>query len=208
MKVLTSDDTYRLDPENAWMRLKTRSNDPRYFAVLKELAAWREREAQRRNTPRSRVLRDEQMFDIAAHRPSDADALGRTRGMSRDIAGGRIGQGILSAIEQGLAIPKADCPLPPSKPDLPNGLGPVIDLLKVLLKMKCEKYDVAQKLIANAADLEYIAADDNAPVAALSGWRREIFGEDALALKHGRLALTTRNRKVRVVPLTSHSETA
>ena len=201
MATLTSDNTYRMDPENAWARLKTRSNDPRYFGILKELAAWREREAQRRNTPRNRVLRDEQLFDIAAHRPTDADALGRTRGLSRDVANGRIGQGILTAIKQGLAIPKADCPSPPRKPDLPNGLGPVIDLLKVLLKMKCEKHDVAQKLIANTADLEYIAADDNAPVPALSGWRRELFGEDALALKNGRLALTTRNRKIRVVPL-------
>lgn len=208
MAILTNDDTYRMDPENAWARLKTRSNDPRYFAILKELAAWREREAQRRNTPRNRVLRDEQLFDIAAHRPKNADALGRTRGLSRDMAGGRIGQGILEAVERGLAIPKADCPIPPSKPDLPNGLGPVIDLLKVLLKMKCEKHDVAQKLIANAADLEFIAADDNAPVPALSGWRRELFGEDALALKHGRLALTTRNRKIRVVPLASDGEAA
>lgn len=208
MAILTNGDTYRMDPENAWARLKTRSNDPRYFAILKELAAWREREAQRRNTPRNRVLRDEQLFDVAAHRPTSADALGRTRGLSRDMAGGRIGQGILEAVQRGLAIPKADCPTPPSKPDLPNGLGPVIDLLKVLLKMKCEKHDVAQKLIANAADLEYIAADDNAPVPALSGWRRELFGEDALALKHGRLALTTRNRKIRVVPLSSDGEAA
>ena len=208
MAILTNSETYRLDPETAWGRLKTRSNDPRYFAILKELAAWREREAQRRNTPRNRVLRDEQLFDVAAHRPTSADALGRTRGLSRDMANGRLGQGILSAVQQGLAIPKEDCPSPPSKPDLPNGLGPVIDLLKVLLKMKCEKHDVAQKLIANAADLEFIAADDNAPVPALSGWRRELFGEDALALKHGRLALTTRNRKVRVVPLSSDGEAA
>ncbi len=207
MAILTSDDTYRMDPENAWARLKTRSNDPRYFAILKELAAWREREAQRRNTPRNRVLRDEQLFDIAAHRPKDSDALGRTRGLSRDVANGRIGQGILKAVSQGLAIPKAECPSPPSKPDLPNGLGPVIDLLKVLLKMKCEKHDVAQKLIANSADLEYIAADDNAPVPALSGWRRELFGEDALALKNGRLALTTRSRKIRVVPLGTDGDT-
>jgi ribonuclease D len=201
MAVLTAPATYRLVPETAWMRLKTRSGDPRYLAVLRSLAAWREAEAQRRDVPRNRVLRDEQLFDIAAHRPSGVDDLARTRGLSREMAQGRIGQAILKALADGMAVPDKDCPTPPPRAERPAGLGPMVDLLKVLLKMRCESHEVAQKLVANTADLEAIAADDKAPVPALAGWRREIFGKDALALKHGRLALAVEGRKVRLVPV-------
>ncbi|MFQ5772925.1 MAG: ribonuclease D [Kiloniellaceae bacterium] len=201
MAVLTNPETYRLVPETAWQRLKTRSGDRRYLAILRALAAWREAEAQRRDVPRNRVLRDEQIFDIAAHRPATVEELARTRGLSREAAHGRIGQAILKAIAAGLAVPEADCPAPPPRAERPAGLGPVIDLLKVLLKMRCEKHEVAQKLVASAADLELIAADDKATVPALTGWRREIFGKEALALKHGRLALGVEGRKIKLVPL-------
>ncbi len=201
MAVLTAPETYQLVPETAWQRLKTRSHDGRYLAVLRALAAWRETEAQRRDVPRNRVLRDEQLFDIAAHRPTGVEELARTRGLSREVARGRIGQAILMAVAEGLALPEAECPAPPPRSERPAGLGPVVDLLKVLLKMKCETHEVAQKLVANATDLEAIAADDAAQVPALHGWRREVFGEDALALKHGRLALAVEGRKVRLVPV-------
>jgi len=208
MAILTNPETYRLEPETAWRRLKTRSSDPRYLALLAALAAWREREAQRRDVPRNRVLRDEQMFDIAAHRPATAEELARTRGLSHDAARGRIGQAILEAVRAGLAVPDADCPTAPPRAERPAGLGPVMDLLKVLLKMRCEAHGVATKLVANTADLEAIAADDNAPVLALRGWRREVFGADALALKHGQLGLAVENRKIRVVPLTGRERHA
>jgi ribonuclease D len=201
MAVLTDPETYRLDPDRAWQRLKTRSADPRYLAVLRALAAWRESEAQRRDVPRNRILRDEQLFDIAAHRPGDAAELGRTRGLSQDLARGRIGQAILKALAEGLSVPEADCPAPPPRAERPAGLGPVVDLLKVLLKMKCDEHEVAQKLVASATDLDAIAADDKAPVAALSGWRREVFGKDALALKHGRVALGVEGKRMKLIRL-------
>jgi ribonuclease D len=201
MAVLTTPATYALEPGTAWRRLKTRSNDRRYLAVVRALAAWRETEAQRRDVPRGRVLRDEQLFDIAAHTPKNTEELARTRGLGRDLARGRIGQAILEAVEAGLAVPEGDRPKPAPKPELPKGLGPVIDLLKVLLKMKCEEHNVAQRLVASTADLERIAADDEAPVPALKGWRHKVFGADALALKHGRLALGSNGKTITVVPI-------
>ena len=201
MAVLNSPDTYRLEPETAWRRLKTRSASPRYLALLRALAAWREAEAQRRDVPRNRVLRDEQMFDIAAHHPATAEELSHTRGFSRDAARGRIGQAVLAALEEGMAVPEADCPAPPPQRDQPPGLGPLVDLLKVLLKLQCERHDVAQKLVASVADLERIAADDDAEVPALTGWRHEIFGKEALALKQGRLALGMKGKNLALVSL-------
>lgn len=198
MAILAASDTYDLAPENAWRRLKTRSNDRRFLAIAKALAGWRETEAQRRDVPRNRVLRDEQLLDIAAHAPADADALARTRGLSADFARGRIGKVILEAVAEGVAIPAAELPEPKPQRQLPQGLGPLVDLLKVLLKMRCEDNDVAQKLVANSADLELIAADDNAEVRALKGWRHELFGADALALKHGKLAIKANGKKIEV----------
>jgi len=206
MAVLTNPQTYRLEPETAWQRLKTRSSDRRYLAVLQALAAWREREAQRRDVPRNRVIRDEQLFDIAAHRPTTPEELAHTRGLSADLARGRIGQALLKALAEGLAQPEEDCPEPPPQAERPGGIGPVVDLLKVLLKMRCEQHEVAQKLVANTADLERIAADSDAPVPALSGWRREVFGKDALALKTGDLALGIEERRIKVVEVCGAAE--
>ncbi len=201
MAVLTAPKTYQLLPETAWRRLKTRSTGPRYLAILRALAAWRESEAQRRDVPRNRVIRDEQLFDIAAHHPAGAEDLARTRGLSRELAQGRIGQEILKAVAEGQAVPAAECPSVPPRPERPAGVGPIMELLKVLLKMKCEDHEVAQKLVANTADLEAIAADDQAQVPALKGWRFDIFGQDALALKRGELALAVEGRKLRLVPV-------
>ncbi len=169
--------------------------------MLRALAAWRELEAQRRDVPRGRVMRDEQLFDIAAQTPRTTEDLARTRGLSRDLARGRIGQAVLKAVAAGLAVPEAERPAPPPKAELPKGLGPVVDLLKVLLKMRCEEQHVAQRLVASSADLERIAADDQAQVPAMKGWRRKVFGADALALKHGRLALGIDGNAVTVVPV-------
>lgn len=201
MAILTSPETYRLEPEEAWKRLKTRSNDRRYLAVLRALATWREVEAQQRDVPRGRVLRDEQLFDIAAHRPTSEEELARSRGINRDLARGRIGKAILEAISGALALPDTDLPPSPPKQQPINGIGPLMDLLKVMLKLRCEEHDVAQKLIASSADLEQIAMSDEADVLALRGWRYDIFGRDALALKHGTVALSASGSKVRVVPV-------
>src|SRR5215468_1201514 len=201
MAILTDPATYRLDPREAWRRIKFRGDKPRMLAILREVAAWREEEAQRRDLPRNRVLRDETLCEIAAHAPTDVEHLARCRGLSRSIAENRQGAQILAAIKRGLELPAAECPEPAPRRDLPSGLGPLIELLRVLLKMRCEENGVAQKLIASADDLELIAADDGADVPALHGWRREIFGADSLALKHGRLALTVVGRRVKVVPV-------
>lgn len=199
--VLTDPATYQVEPEEAWRRLKVRSDKPRFLAILRELAAWREREAQRKDVPRSRVLRDEALLEIASHAPSTVDDLARTRGLGRSVAEGRWGQELLAAVQRGRDLPPEEGPAVEPRVEPPPGLAPIVELLRVLLKMKCEDQQVATKLVANAGDLEAIAADDEAPVPALKGWRRELFGEDALALKHGRLALAIRGKRVRMVPV-------
>lgn len=201
MRVLTDPATYRLEPREAWRRLKTRSENRRFLAILREVAAWREEEAQSRDLPRNRVLKDESVIEIASHAPASTEDLGRSRGMQRGFAEGRLGQGILAAVRRGRDLPESEAPKPEPRLDLPAGLGPVVDLLRVLLKARCEEHDVAQKLVAHADDLALIAADDRAEVPALSGWRRELFGEDALKLKHGRLAIAVDARHIRVVPI-------
>ena len=192
---------YRTVPAEAWRRFRLRGRaDRRFLGVLRALAAWRETAAQQRDLPRGRILRDEAILEIAAHAPKTIEQLGRTRSLGKGVAEGKLGGEILAAIEQGLKDPDPP-PAMPGKPELPPGLGPLIELFRVLLKQRCEDYHVAQKLVASADDLEAIAADDNAAVGALSGWRRDIFGKDALALKHGRLALTAGRNRIELVPL-------
>lgn len=190
MDILTSAETYQADPDSAWRRMKTRNAKPRFLAVLKEVAAWREREAQSRDVPRSRILRDDSLMDIAASAPRDARAMSRIRGLPKGFAEGKFGQALLDAVERGLALPQEDRPALPKSEPLPPGLQPLVDLFKVLLKANAAEAGVAGRLVANADDLEKIAADDAADVPALKGWRRKLFGEQALALKHGRIALT------------------
>ena len=190
---------YRVEPAEAWRRLKPKRNEPRYLAVLQTVAAWRETEALTRDVPRNRVVRDETILQIAARPPRDAAALDQVRGLSRGFSNGRLGAGLLEAVAAGLAMSPELAPTAVMKKELPSGIGPLTDLLKVLLKQKCEENQVAQKLVANVSDLEQIAADDNADVAALKGWRRELFGADALRLKHGEVALAANGTHVRLV---------
>ena len=201
MDILTNPDTYRMDPREAWRRIKSRTTNPKFLSVLREVAAWREAEAQRRDIPRNRLLRDDSLLDIAAHTPKTSQALSRTRGMPRGFAEGRMADGLLDAIETGVATKPEDQPQVPKRDRLPNGLGPLTDLLKTLLKLRCEEEKVAPKLIASADDLERIAASDNADVPALSGWRREVFGEQALALKQGKLGLTAEGKRIRIMEI-------
>jgi ribonuclease D len=202
MAILTARKTYDLDPYNTYRRIKGRGKGGHYLAVLRELAAWREKEARSRDLPRNRVLRDEALVEIAHHTPKTPEELARTRGLGNKMARGSGGAAILRAVQQGLELPEAECPKPPPKNDLPRGLGPVIDLLKVLLKLKCEQFDTAQKLVASAAEIERIAAlGEDADVRALGGWRREVFGEDALRLRRGELALAIEGKKLKPVPI-------
>lgn len=199
MAVLTNPATYRLDPADAWKRFKVRSNNRRMLALVRELAAWRETAAQQRNLPRSRIIRDEALLEIAAHAPADTDELARTRGLGKGFAEGRLGGDVLAVVARIATMPEADYPQPAPRRELPQGVGPLVELLRVLLKLRCEENHVATKLVADSEDLELIAADDQAPVRALQGWRAELFGKDALDLKHGRLALTAAGKRIKLV---------
>ena len=201
MALLADPETYETPPDNAWRRLKPRTAKGEYLAVLQAAAAWREVEARARDIPRQRIVRDETMMEIAAHPPKSADDLERMRGLSKGFAEGKMGQGLLAAITAKLASPKDSWPVLEREPDLPRGIGPLVELLKVLLKLKCDDHDVAQKLLANSSDLDKIAADDNANVPAMQGWRRELFGEDALRLKRGEIALAAQGHKIKLVDL-------
>jgi ribonuclease D len=195
MEVLTSPKTYDFHPERAWERLKTRVRKPKELAVLMEVAAWREQEAQSRDVPRSRVLKDDAVGDIATHAPTSIEKLGNLRSLPKGFDRSRWGTEIVAAVQRGLARDPATLPRLEKPRNNTNGAA-IVELLKVLLRMTSERHAVASKVIATVDDLEQIAADDNADVAALHGWRREMFGEAALSLKHGRLALAIERGRV------------
>ncbi len=198
MRVLTSPDTYRMEPESAWQRLRARVRKPRELAVLIEVAAWREREAQSRDVPRSRVLKDEVIGDIAVQAPTTTEKLKNLRSLPKGFERSRWGEAIVAAVDRGLARDPKTLPLQQRVQQAANGAA-VVELLKVLLRMVSERHHVAAKVIATVDDLDRIAADDNAEVPALAGWRRELFGEKALALKHGKLALAIEKGRVATV---------
>ena len=200
MAAMTSPALYDVNPENAWKRLKPRKFNARYLAAFRAAAAWRERTAQTRDQPRGRILKDEAIDEIATQLPTDADAMNRMRSVPRGFAGSKFGPDLLDALKAALKDPEAYAPVM-ERPDSRGGPPPgaVIELLKVLLKARAEDAGVASKLIATVSDLEKIAADDQAPVQALQGWRRELFGADALRLKRGELALVLDGARVRVV---------
>ncbi|MGE0747283.1 MAG: ribonuclease D [Rhodospirillales bacterium] len=201
LAALTRPETYTMNPQDAWKRIKARGTKPRYVAVLRALAAWREAEAQRRDIPRNRVLRDEALAEIAAHAPQTAEELAGLRGVAADQVKGRVGAAVMAAVAEALALPEDALPRVPDRDDGRQAAGPAVDLLKVLLKMKCDMHGVAQRLVASGDDIEALARGDGADVPALHGWRRELFGDDALALRDGRIALTTQGNKLKVVPL-------
>jgi ribonuclease D len=201
MQTLTDPATYRGDPREAWRRLRVRSPKPRFLAILRELAAWRELAAQQRDIPRQRMLRDEALIEIAAHAPKGADDLARTRGLSDGLARGKVGAEILAAVAKGVEVPESEAPRMADRADLPRSNGAVAELLRVLLKMRADEHTVAARLIAASDDLDRLAAEDEPDVPARKGWRRKIFGEDAMALKQGRLALVVKGRKLTAVPL-------
>jgi ribonuclease D len=198
MQVLTSADTYRMEPEHAWKRLRTRTRKPKELAVLIEVAAWREREAQSRDVPRSRVLKDEVIADIAVQAPTTIERLKHLRSLPKGFERSRWGEAIVAAVNRGLERDMKTLPRPARLQPPANGIA-VVELLKVLLRMISERDHVAAKVIATVDDLERIAADDGAEVPALAGWRRELFGGKALALKHGKLALAIERGKVATI---------
>src|SRR5215467_162415 len=195
MRVLTSPETYRMEPEHAWQRLQTRVRKPKELAVLIEVAAWREREAQSRDVPRGRVLKDDVVGDIAVQAPTTIERLGNLRSLPKGFERSKWGEAIIEAVKRGLARDVKTLPRIERPRNTFNGQA-TVELLKVLLRMTAERHGVAAKVIATMDDLDRIAADDDADVPALSGWRRELFGEKALALKQGRLSLAIERGRV------------
>ena len=199
LAVLTDRATYEAPPEEAWRRLKVRGGNRRFFAVLRELAAWREVEADRRDKPRPWVLRDNALSEIAAQRPRTVAELAKLRSVSQRTAESATGRALLNAVKRGLALPDEQCPSPPPRNDKSSAPAALTDLLKVLLTFKSEETGVARRLIASADDLERIARGETAGVPALQGWRRSLFGDDALDLVNGRLALSVEHGALRLL---------
>jgi ribonuclease D len=195
MDILTSPETYRMEPEKAWERLKNRVRKPKDLAVLIEVAAWREREAQSRDVPRGRVLKDDVLGEIAIQAPATIEKLSHLRSLPKGFERSRWGEAIVEAVKRGIERDPKTLPRIEKFRGAING-GATVELLKVLLRMTSERHGVAAKVVATVDDLERIAADDEADVPALKGWRRELFGEKALALKHGKLALAIEKGRV------------
>jgi len=202
MAVLSDPGTYDIHPDDAWKRLKLRIRKPIELAVLKEIAAWREREARAKDQPRSRILKDDALYEIAQQQPRDEQALSRLRTVSKGFERSSAGRELLAAVARAHAIPKSQLPPIPKPPVLPEGTAAAVEFLRVLLKIVTEERGVAGRLIASSDDLEKLAVEgDKAEVQALQGWRRELFGERALQLLAGKTALVYRNRKVEIVSL-------
>lgn len=201
MAVLNDPATYRGDPEMAWRRLKPRGASPRLLGILKEVAAWRERTAQRIDIPRQRLLRDEQLLEIASHAPRTIEELAATRGLGRGFAEGWQGRELLEAIEKARNIPEADLPTRDKPAEQLRAPGAVVDLLRTLLRLKAEQAGVAARLVASADELERLAAGKR-DLHALKGWRNEIFGSDAVDLIDGRLALALEGEHAKLLPVT------
>jgi ribonuclease D len=200
MAVLADPATYRPDPEQMWERLRPRTNNRRMLGVLRAIAAWREREAQRVNIPRQRLLKDESLLEIAATAPTGIDALARIRGVTRGFAENRSGASLLAAIEAAKELPEAELPEAARGRDGARPSPALVSLLKVLLAAKCEEHHVAPKLLASSDEIDRLATEESPDIPALHGWRHDVFGQHAQALKAGRIALGVDGKRVKLLP--------
>jgi ribonuclease D len=200
-KTVLNPETYNTPLDKSWKRLKVKTGKPRFLILIKELCAFREREAQNRNIPRNRVIRDDILLDIAARSPRSPSDLAKVRNLTTQFSQGKLGESILRVVEAANQISDSDAPRLEKSDYFQHQKSALVDLLKVLLKLKSENFNVAQKLIANSTDLEAIANNNKANVLALTGWRKDIFGEDALSLKAGKIALSASNGKIELIRL-------
>ena len=198
MAVLEAPETYVVQPDEAWQRIKTRTNSGRFLAIVRELARFREAHAQSRNIPRNRVFKDDALLELASTKPKNEKDLSRSRLLLREARRGEIAEGILQAVAAGLEVAPEEFPEVDRRREKLQVNPALADLLRVLLKAKGDRFDVAQRLIASAAELDEIAAGER-DVKALKGWRREVFGEDALRLCEGRVALALKGEHVEIV---------
>ncbi|MDA8747152.1 ribonuclease D [Litoreibacter sp.] len=201
MAVLRAPETYVVVPDQAWRRVKVRTNAPKFLAIVRELAQFREAYAQGKNVPRSRVYKDDALLELASTKPKNVNDLGKSRLLLREARKGEIADGILAAVETGLNCPPGDMPKAPAPRDKSTINAALADLLRVLLKAKAEEAGVAQKLIATAAELDDIAMGERDGLLSLSGWRSKVFGEDAMRLCRGEVALTADQSTVKIIEI-------
>jgi len=198
---LLDKESYTIKPENAWKRIKIRNSNRRFNAIVHKIAEWREAEAQRRNIPRNRVMRDEVLLELSAVRPTHKNALTSVRGLGANFASSKAGDSVIAAIKQAMDMSEDELPKISRKRPPSQNNDPIVELLKVLLKLVCKSENVAPKLLANVDDLEKIAESDDADVKALHGWRYDIFGKDAQALKNGEVAFAIKNNQIAIFPI-------
>lgn len=201
VSILENPKTYEIDPYMIWEKIRAKSAKPRMLAVLREIAAWREITAQEKNLPRGRVMQDNVMLGLAASAPQSQMELSKMRGLSTSFLEGNRATVILGLIKKALALPLEDCPQVRYETPSPPGTTALVEMLRLLLKIKADKYDVAQKLIATNSDLETIARSPDPQVPALEGWRREVFGNAALALKEGKVAIGIKNHRISLIEI-------
>lgn len=200
MEILKNPATYDTPAEEIWQRIKVRSDKPEVLSVIREIATWREREARSRDIPRGRLIKDEAIADIAMYMPRDLEGLLQVRTLPADVARGKLGPVILSLIERGRKIPREQMPHVERAAPFPKNAVPTLEMLKMLLKICAAEADVAAKIMASAEDLERLAVEENPDIPALSGWRRDVFGTEALRLKNGEIALSLKKGKVNILP--------
>jgi ribonuclease D len=201
MNILTNPATYRTEPEDAWKRIKVRLRAKKQLGVLVEVAAWREREARDKNVPRSRVLKDDALAEIATQMPQTREALNQLRALPKGMASSRIGEAVLKAVAAGLAVDQKSLPQPDDgRDDMSEAAQAAAEVLKLALKVVCEKEGIAPKLVASSSDIDAVAESDAADVHLMKGWRRELFGDLALAIKRGEAVIGFEGGRVRVLP--------
>lgn len=194
--VLTSPDTYSNNPQEAWERIKLRSPKPKMLAALRELAAWREKRAQDKDLPRSWVMRDETLADLAAQMPETVEQLKKMRGVSAEMAEGSTGRAVLDAIQKALKSDKDTWPKPPERKNISPQASATIDVLKMLVKLQAAEHGVAARLIASPDEIEVLAMEKNPDILPLKGWRFEVFGREALSLKEGKIAIGLKDGRI------------
>ena len=199
MAVLTSPETYRVDPDEVWRRIKARSGNPRFLAIVRALARWREVTAQMRDVPRTRILKDDALVEIAAARPETPEALHKLRLLQREARKPETSAEILAAVAEGLACPEERLPRLPESPRRREGAGAVADMLRVLLKARADRLGIAAKLLASSSDLDALAGEEAPDLPLLRGWRFESFGRDALRLCRGEIALAVGQNGIEVI---------
>jgi ribonuclease D len=209
MEILSNPATYRTEPEDAWKRVKVRLRSKKQMGVLVSVAAWREREAQEKNVPRSRVIKDDAVAEIAVQMPQSRETLNELRALPKGLGNSRTGEAILKAVKDGLARDPASLPAFDSgRDDSSEQVQAAAEILKLALKVVCEGLGIAPKLVGNSSDIEAVAEDDAADVPLMHGWRREVFGNLALELKHGQALIGFQNGKVRIVRQAGAPKTA